>query len=74
MTMTLTSTTLYRIDAVEDFSQIDVDQDIQVTSTHAKAEPEKPPNPKEPIKEPQITGAETKTTTFNVRVPGNAND
>ena len=71
--MTLTAP-LYRIDACEDFSQIDVDQDIQVTTSHAKAEAEKPKNPKELPKEPSITGAETTTTTFNVRVPGNAND
>ena len=60
---------LYRIDACEDFSQIDADQDVQVTTSEAKADPAKPYDGKEP----QIS-ANMKTSTFNVRVPADSND
>ena len=60
---------MYRIDACEDFSQVNADQDVQVTTQEARADPVK----KYDGTEPQVTAVQ-KTSTFNVRVPSDAND
>ena len=76
---TIASVEAIRIDPCDYFSQIDAYQEVQVSHVSALAEPVKP-NPEDvkngkvdPTKEDPVS-ADIKMSTYNVRVPPDAND